>query len=142
MSVRVVRLLVVVAAALALFGCERLRDVKRCRMLARSVNASLDTIEGLTTVKPTSSAYAQATLEYESLAKRLEAFDGGSPELARDVQEYTAFARSSAHASASLAQGLSAKNSVTVQLSARDLERLAHQEKTIARRIDDDCEPR
>lgn len=135
-------MLVVVAVALALFGCERLRDVKRCRTLARSVNSSLDVIDGLTTVKPTSSAYAQATLEYAELAKRLEAFDGGSPELARDVREYAVFARSSAHASASLAQGLSAKNAVTVELASHDLERLARQEKAIARRIDDDCQPR
>jgi len=140
-SARLVRVLVVVAAGLALFGCDRLRDVKRCRTLARSVNTSLDTIEGAT-AKPTSSAYGQATLEYEGLAKRLDTFDGGSPELARDVHEYAAFARSSARASAALAQGLHTNNSAAVQVNARELERLARQEKVIVRRIDDDCEPR
>jgi hypothetical protein len=140
-SARTARALAVVAALLALLGCERLRDVKRCRQLARSVNSSLDTIEGLT-AKPTSSAYGQATLEYEGLAKRLDAFDGGSPELVRDVHEYAAFARSSARTSAAMAQALNSKNAANTESSARELERLGRQEKVIVRRIDDDCEPR
>jgi hypothetical protein len=140
-SARLVRALVVVAAALALFGCERLRDVKRCRTLARGVNGSLDTIESAT-AKPTSSAYGRATLEYEGLAKRLDTFDGGSPELERDVHEYAAFARSSARASAGLAQALQMNNSAAAQVNARELERLSRQEKVIVRRIDDDCQPR
>jgi hypothetical protein len=133
--------LVVAAAVLVLFGCERLRDVKRCRTLARGVNTSLDTIEELT-AKPASSAYGAAALEYEGLAKRLDAFDGGSPELVRDVHEYAAFARSSARAAAGVAQALQTKNSAAAQVNAHELARLARQEKVIVRRIDGDCEPR
>ncbi|HTQ02301.1 MAG TPA: hypothetical protein VMI54_00540 [Polyangiaceae bacterium] len=144
MSPRLVRVLVAAAGALVLFGCERLRDVKRCRTLAENVNSSLDTIEAVTAGSgaPAASAYGKATLEYEALAKKLEGFDGGTPELTRAVEEYAAVARSSAHASAALAQALNAKNGVSVQLSSHDLERLSHQEKAIARRIDDECEPR
>lgn len=134
-------MLVVVAGVLLLFGCERLREVKRCRTLAHTVNPSLDSIEQLTAGPPTRAAYDKATLEYEAIAKNLDAFDGGTPELGRAVQEYAALARSTAHTSAALAQALGANNAVSVQLTTHELERLTRQQKAIVRRIDGECEP-
>jgi hypothetical protein len=86
--------------------------------------------------------FDKAAYEYDAIAKSLEAFDAGSPELVKAVSEYAGVARSSARQSAALADALGANNPASASLASRELERLARHEKAIVARIDELCQPR
>jgi len=130
------------ALAVLLFGCDRLRDVKRCRVLAREVNASFDTIEKEAARSPKDVSYAAIARQYETLGKNLEHFDGGTPELGRAVGELGTLSRNAARQATALHEARKANNQATAGVHTHELERLARHEKSIAARIDDECRPR
>jgi hypothetical protein len=153
-----VRVSIVLSVMLGLFGCERLRDVKRCQKLAQEVNRSLDTIAQLAPdsglVAPdggaaapdsgaaTAGAYHQIAREYDTLATGLDGFDAGTPELVKAVGELAGVARTSARQAAALGSALAADNRATVSFTVHELERLARHEKSVVARIDDECRPK
>jgi hypothetical protein len=137
------RSLLALTLLVGLAGCERLRDVKRCRALAQQINASLDGIEETaTTAGKTPDAYRRIAKDYDGLAAGLESFDAGSPELVKEVGEYAALARSSARQAAALGSALAVDNRAAVSGATHDLERLARHEKSLVSRIDDECKPK
>jgi hypothetical protein len=129
-------------SALVLVGCDRLRDVKRCRTLARQVNASFDVIEKESARGPKDASYAAIAKEYTALAKGLDGFDGGTPELGRAVTDLGLLARNASRQATELDGARKVDNKITAGIYSRELERLARQEKGIAARIDDECRPR
>jgi hypothetical protein len=135
-------LLGVVASAVIVIGCDRMREVKRCRMLARQVNASFDVIEKETARDPKDASYAAIAKEYTALAQGLDGFDGGTPELGRAITDLGSLARNASRQAAGLDAARKADNKITASVYARELERLSRQEKGIAARIDDECRPR
>ena len=136
---RVVRVLACGLAFFACVGCDRLREVKRCRALAKEVNTSLDKIETQSKAGKTREGYGVIAFEYDSIAHGLDGFDAGLPDLDRAVAEYAALARTSARQSAALAEALGAHNAASATLATHELERLARQEKIIVARIDEEC---
>ena len=138
-----VRVSIVLAVGLGLFGCERMRDVKRCRALAQRVNGSLDVIAELAPdAGKTPPAYDKVAHEYDALAASLDGFDGGTPELVKSVADYAALARTSARQAAALGAALKDDNRGSATLASHELERLARHEKTLVARIDDECRPK
>jgi len=135
---------------IALLGCDRLHDVKRCRELAREVNGKLDAVEqelaptpaGSASAGPAGSAYAKAAKHYQALSHSLGDFDGGSAELEKTVDELSSVSRAAARQTAALASALDAKNDASALVATRELERLAKHEKTLVQRIDDECRPK
>jgi hypothetical protein len=128
---------VVLASTLA--GCQRMADVKRCRALVRSVNATLDEIEAEASKPKERIAYEQIANKYRDLGKALESFQGASPELARAVTEYAALARTASHDASALGSALDAGTPGPAGIASRDLERLSRHQKLITARIDDEC---
>jgi hypothetical protein len=123
-------------------GCDRMRDVKRCRTLARQVNASFDVIEKEYARGPQDASYAAIAKEYAALAQGLDGFDGGTPELGRAVVDLGTLARNASRQATGLEDARKADNKITVNVYTHELERLSRQEKGIAARIDDQCRPR
>jgi hypothetical protein len=123
-------------------GCDRMREVKRCRTLARQVNTSLDNIEAASKPGPTRAGYQAIASEYDAIAHGLDGFDAGAPELQRVVGEYAALARNSARQSTAFADALAAGNGASAMLASRELERLARHEKLLVTRIDEECRPK
>lgn len=142
MLARPVRALVVCLALFAPLGCDRMRDVKLCRTLARQVNGSLDKIEADSKAGQTRAAYQTIATEYDAIAHGLDGFDGGTPELKKAVEDYAALARTSARQSAALAEALGANNPASAALATRELERLSRHERAIVIRIDEECRPK
>jgi hypothetical protein len=141
-KVRAVRALFVGISFFACVGCERLHDVKRCRALARQVNPSLDRIEAQSKLGRAHAGYDVIAFEYDAIAKGLEGFDGGTPELDTAVRDYASLARVSARQAEALAKGLAANNNLSVGLATHELERLSRQQKIIVGRIDEECRPK
>lgn len=135
-------LLGLAASAVLLLGCDRMRDVKRCRTLARQVNGSFDVIEKEWARGPKDASYAAIAKEYTALAQGLDGFDGGTPELGRAVTDLGQVARSASRQATELDGARKADNKISAGIYARELERLSRQEKGIAARIDDECRPR
>jgi hypothetical protein len=135
-------LLGLLASAVIVVGCDRMRDVKRCRTLARQVNASLDVIEKEWDRGPQDASYASIAKEYTALAQGLDGFDGGTPELGRAVVDLGSLARNASRQATGLDEARKADNKLTASVYSRELERLSRQEKGIAARIDDECRPR
>ena len=131
-----------VAVALLALGCDRMRDVKRCRVLARTVNASFDVIEKEAARDPKDVSYEAIAKEYDTLAKNLEGFDGGTPELGRAVGELAAVSRNTARQTRALQEAKRGDNKQMGNVLSHDLERQAKQEKAIAGRIDEECRPK
>jgi len=129
-------------ACALLGGCERMRDVKRCRQLAERVNARLDAVEREAARGDKDVDYGKLSKEYSALAKGLADFDGGAPDLARTVEEFEVLSRNAARHAQLLDQALESDNAASATLAKRELERLARQEKSIAARIDDECRPK
>ena len=143
MKLVLVRISIVLSLALGLFGCERLRDVKRCRLLAREVNASLDTISDVAAdAGRTPAAYDKVAHQYDGIAAGLDGFDGGTPELVKAVGDYAALARTTARQAAALSLAIATDNQSSASLATHELERLARHEKTLAARIDEECRPK
>jgi hypothetical protein len=138
-SFRLARPLFVVLTASALFGCDRMRDVKRCRTLARDVNTALDAVETELKLGKRASVYERISKHYGKLSRTLEFFEGGSPELEKHVAELTALARTSARQAAALGTALEAKNVASETLATNELERLSKQHKALVARINDEC---
>jgi hypothetical protein len=130
------------ALALLALGCDRMRDVKRCRVLARTVNASFDAIEKEVARGPKDASYQAIGKEYDALAKSLEGFDGGTPELGRAVNELAALSRNAARHANGLEEAKKGDNKQTANVLTHELERQAKQEKVIAGRIDEECRPK
>jgi hypothetical protein len=141
-SLRLTRPLLVVLAACALLGCERMRDVKRCRALAKDVNGALDAVEAERKLGEGPAVYARISKHYGTLSRTLEPFDGGTPELRRAVDDLAALARTAARQTAALGTALESKNPASATLATNELERLAKQQKSLAARIDDECRPK
>lgn len=139
---RFVRAFVLGLALAASFGCERMREVKRCRALAQKVNPALDRIEARDAAGKTRASYDLIAYEYNTIAAGLDDFDGGTPELDRAVADYAALARTSARQSVALAEALGSRNAASAALATRELERLARQEKVLVLRIDEECRPK
>jgi len=138
-----VRVSVLLVVATSLFGCERLRDVKRCRLLAQEVNTSLDTIaEEAADRGRTPVAYGKISREYDALAAGLEDFDGGTPELVKSVHDYATLSRSAARQAAAVGSALAGGNRASAALATHELERLARHEKTLAAHVDEECRPK
>lgn len=131
-----------VGVVLLALGCDRMRDVKRCRVLARTVNASFDAIEKEAARGPKDTSYQAIGKEYEALAKNLEGFDGGTPELGRAVNELAAISRNAARHAQALDDARKGNNPQVAIALTHDLERQAKQEKSVAGRIDEECRPR
>src|SRR5689334_17433294 len=112
-----------------------MRDVKRCRVLARTVNASFDAIEKEAARGPKTASYELIAKEYGSLAKNLEGFDGGTPELGRAVNELAAISRNAARHAHDLDEARKGENPQVANVLTHELERQAKQEKVIAGRI-------
>jgi len=129
-------------SAVLVVGCDRMRDVKRCRTLARQVNASFDVIEKEFGRGPKDTSYAAIAKEYTALAQGLDGFDGGTPELNRAVVDLGSLARNASRQATGLDEARKADNKITAGVYTRELERLSRQEKGIAARIDDECRPR
>lgn len=143
MPARLVRATVLGFALFAgVAACDRLRDVKRCRVLAQRVNTSLDKIEAQNNGGKTGATYGAIAAEYDDIAQGLEGFDAGTPELTKAVEEYATLARTTARQSKSLAQALETKNRAVATLAIHELERLAHQERMLVMRIDEECRPK
>jgi hypothetical protein len=142
--VRRVRRESAVAAILVcgLFGCDRLRDVKSCRELASRVNGTLDAVELELAANRSSATYTKIAGKYRDLARKLEGFEGVSPELEKGVAELATLSRSTARQAVALAGALEAKNPTSEALATRELEHLAKQERTLAQRINDECRPK
>jgi hypothetical protein len=139
-SERVLLGLVLGCAFLA--GCERLRDVKRCRELADRVNTKLDAVDREVARGNKDMDYGKISKEYAALAKSIAGFDGGTPELVHAVSELEVLARNASRHAHLVDQMLEGDNPSAASVSKRELERLARQEKSIAARIDDECRPR
>ena len=120
-------------------GCDRMRDVKRCRVLARTVNASFDVIEKEAAKGPKDTSYQAIGKEYEAIAKNLEGFDGGTPELGRAVNELAMVSRNAARHAKALDDARKGNNQQTASVLTHELEKQARQEKAIAGRIDEEC---
>jgi hypothetical protein len=135
-------LLGLVVAAVIVIGCDRMREVKRCRTLAREVNASFDVIEKEAADGSMDASYAAIAKEYTALAQGLDGFDGGTPELGRAVTDLRSLAHNASRQATGLAEARKTDNKITANIYSRELERLARQEKSIAARIDDECRPR
>ncbi len=120
-------------------GCDRMRDVKRCRVLARTVNASFDVIEKEAARGPKDMSYQAIGKEYEAIVKNLEGFDGGTPELGRAVNELAAVSRNAARHAKALDDARKGNNEQVASVLTHELERQAKQEKSIAGRIDEEC---
>lgn len=129
-------------SAVVVVGCDRMRDVKRCRTLAQQVNASFDVIEKEAADGSVDASYAAIAKEYTTLAQGLDAFDGGTPELGRAVTDLRTLAHNASRQAAGLDEARKSDNKITASVYSRELERLARQEKSIAARIDDECRPR
>lgn len=125
-----------------LCGCERMRDVKRCRELAAQVNTKLDAVEREAARGNKDMDYGKISKEYAALAKGLDAFDAGAPELVRAVEEFEVLSRNAARHAQLLDQALESDNAASASIAKRELERLARQEKSIAARIEDECRPK
>jgi len=130
------------AVVLLALGCDRMRDVKRCRVLARTVNASFDTIEKEAARGPKVANYEAIAKEYDGLAKDLTGFDGGTPELGRAVNELVAISRNAARHAHGLEEARKADNAQVAGVLTHELERQSKQEKVIAGRIDEECRPK
>jgi hypothetical protein len=130
------------ALAVLFLGCDRLRDVKRCRVLAREVNTSFDAIEKEAARDPKAVSYDAIARQYETLGKNLAGFDGGTPELERAVGELGTLARNAARQATALHDAKKADNQATASVHTHELERLARHEKSLAARIDDECRAR
>lgn len=142
MQARSLRGLGVLAVACLVFGCDRLRDVKRCRALAEGVNHSLDAVEALSRAPQGKVDYAKIASEYDALAKSLDGYDGGTPVMTRTVAEFTGVVRSTARQASALANSLAAGNKASANLAKHELERLTRQEKLLVQRLDEQCRPK
>jgi hypothetical protein len=125
-----------------LCGCDCLRDVKRCRELASQVNTTFDAVEHELAGSRSSESYTKIAGKYRELARKLEDFEGVTPELEKDVSELSTLSRSTARQSLALAGALEAKNPTSEALATRELEHLAKQERTLAQRINEECRPK
>jgi hypothetical protein len=119
-----------------------MRDVKRCRALAKDVNLTLDAVEEERKLGERPGVYARISKHYVTLSRRLEPFDGGTPELEKAVADLAALARTSARQTAALGTALESKNPSSKTLATNELERLAKQQKSLVARIDDECRPK
>lgn len=125
-----------------LVGCERMRDVKRCRELAERVNTKLDEVDREVARGDKDMDYGRISKEYAALAKGIDGFDGGTPELGRAVEEFGVLARNASRSAHMAEQALESDNAASAAVAKRELERLARQEKSLAARIDDECRPK
>ena len=136
------RPLLVTLALSALVGCERMRDVKRCRALAHDVNTALDAVEHELEFGKGAGVYAKISKHYGGLSRTIEHFDGGTPELEKAVEELAALARTSARQAATMSTALDADNRGSATLAGHELERLAKQHKALVLRINEECRPK
>lgn len=143
-----VAVLCLVPAALA---CGRFTNLKRCQAVADDVNPVLDQIEK-GTKRRTPATYASASRAYEKLARDLRSHlpdggpDAGLPPappdaFERSVEEYRTVMEAAARHTAGLAEALDAGNTASATLETRQLEELARQAKTAAKRVDGSCRP-
>lgn len=119
-----------------------MREVKRCRELAERVNTKLDEVAREAARGEKDMDYGRISNEYAALAKGIEGFDGGTPELARAVEEFGVLARNASRHAHLAEQALESNNAASAGVAKRELERLARQEKSLAARIDDECRPK
>jgi hypothetical protein len=133
------RTLCLLALALAALGCGRIREVKGCRALARTVNPVLDDISARISKDKSPPQYRYAATRYAKLAADLKAFDVGIPRTERTVDELGNAMREASTHSQKLADALEKRDAVNAASARRDLAQLARTQKSIVARIDDDC---
>jgi len=119
-----------------------MRDVKRCRELAERVNTKLDAVDREAARGEKDMDYGKISKEYAALAKGIDGFDGGTPELVRAVEEFEVLARNASRHAHLAEQAQKSDNAASAGLAKRELERIARQEKSVAARIDDECRPK
>jgi hypothetical protein len=125
---------------LAGLGCERVALVKKCRGLAERVNPELESIALAVEKKRDAATYRDVAKRYSTLAKELEAFDAGAPEVDRAVAEYATSLRSSSRHVGVLAQAADAGTPQSSALVTRELEQEAKRQKNAAKRFRQECQ--
>jgi hypothetical protein len=140
----------VVCLVPAVVACGRFSNLERCQDLAERVNPALDEIER-STKRRTPATYASASRAYAALAKDLQrqlpdaGADAGPPRppdaFERSVDEYRAAMEAASRHTAGLAESLDAGNTASAALESRQLEDVARQAKSAAKRVEGSCRP-
>jgi predicted ribosome quality control (RQC) complex YloA/Tae2 family protein len=125
--------------AVAGLGCGRIREVKGCRALARTVNPVLDDISARIAKDKSPPAYRHAATRYAKLSADLKHFDVGIPRTEKTIDELVGAMTNASTHSAKLAEALEKRDLVNAASARRELAQLARVQKSIAARIDDDC---
>jgi hypothetical protein len=134
------RSLLVALGLLLALGCERMAVVKKCRALADRVNPELEAMEESVRAKQDAPTFQALSPRYIALAKELEAFDAGVPELDHAVSDYAGTLRASSRKVAELAKALDGGLAESANVTRRELEQDAKRQKVIAKRFQKECQ--
>jgi len=132
-------MLLVAVAALASFGCGRIREVGECRELARLVNPALDEIAARVEKDRGAASYRFASTRYAKLSGDLQHFRLGIPRAQRTLGELSATMKDAGDHAARLADALDKGDAVVAADVRRELGQLARQQKSLTMRIHGDC---
>jgi hypothetical protein len=131
---------VLVALFLLALGCERLSVIKKCRALADRVNPELESMEESVAAKQDAATFQALSTRYTALAKEVEAFDAGVPELDKAASDYAATLRTSGRKVGELAKALDGGLGESANVIRRELEQDAKRQKNIAKRLQKECQ--
>ena len=129
--------LALLALALSLAGCGKLREISACRSVAREVDTALDEVEALSKAKPIDEP--RIAKRYAALATALKPRAAGNDPLAEAVHEYVMVMQSTDVALRNHA--LASKTQFgKVAEPRRELERLVKREHAAVARIEVECQ--